>query len=122
MFRTRVIVTALCLALTAPVLADEPAAVLKSRLQPGEVLAAASRLPPSAWECSAPEVTVPFNEEYYWRWTAYRELDCAIEAIERLIKTSADSEEGTVTLTREELEQLRARAFLAKDAAARIGR
>jgi hypothetical protein len=67
-------------------------------------------------------VTVPFNEEYYWRWTAYRELDCAIEAIERVITKNADSEEGTVTLTREELEHLRARALLAKDAAARIGR
>jgi len=120
MFRTRVMLSALCLALTAPVLANEPA-VLKSRLQSAEVLAAASGLPASAWECSAPEVTVPFNEEYYWRWTAYRELDCAIEAIERVMKTSADSEEGTVTLTREELEQLRARAFRAKDAAARIG-
>ena len=121
MFRTRVMLSALCLALTAPVLANEPA-VLKSRLQSAEVLAASSGLPASAWECSAPEVTVPFNEEYYWRWTAYRELDCAIEAIERVMKKSADSEEGTVTLTREELEQLRARAFWAKDAAARIGR
>ena len=120
MFRTRVMLSALCLALTAPVLANEPA-VLKSRSQSAEVRAAASGLPASASECSAPEVTVPFNEEYYWRWTAYRELDCAIEAIERAMK-SADSEEGTVTLTREELEHLRARAFSAKDAAARIGR
>jgi hypothetical protein len=100
MFRTRVMLSALCLALTAPVLADEPAKV------PG---------------CSVPEVTVPYTETYYWQWTAYRELDCAIEAIERAMK-SADSEEGTVTVTREELEYLRTRAFLAKDAAARIGR
>jgi hypothetical protein len=90
----------LCLALTAPVLASEPAEEV---------------------QCSAPEVTAPFNEEYYWRWTAYRELDCAIEAIERAMK-NADAEDGTVTLTREELEDLRARAFSAKDAAARIGR
>ena len=47
--------------------------------------------------------------------------ESAIEAIERAMK-SADSDEGTVTLTREELEHLRARAFRAKDAAARIGR
>jgi hypothetical protein len=121
MFRIRVMLSALCLALTAPVLANEPATVLESRPQSAEVLAAASRLQTSAWKCSAPEVTVPYNEEFYWRWTAYRELDCAIEAIERAMK-SADSEEGTVRLTREELEHLRARAFWAKDAAARIGR
>jgi hypothetical protein len=120
MFRTRVMLSALCLALTAPVLANEPAKVLESRPQSADVLAAASGIV-GARECTVPEVAVPYNEEYYWRWTAYRELDCAIEAIERAMK-SADSEEGTVTLTREELEQLRARAFWAKDAAARIGR
>ena len=95
---------------------------MESRPQSAKVLAAASGLPTSALECSAPEVTVPYNEEHYWRWMAYRELDCAIEAIERAMKKTADSEERTVTLTREELEQLRARAFWAKDAAARIGR
>ena len=121
MFRTRVMLSALCLALTAPVLANEPANVLESRPQSAEVLAAAAGMPTSARECSVPEVTVPYTEEHYWRWTAYRELDCAIEAIERAMK-SADSEEGTVMLTREELERLRARAFWAKDAAARIGR
>ena len=121
MFRTRVMLSVCCLALTAPVLANEPATVLESRPQSAEVLAAASGIAMDARECTVPEVTVPYNEEYYWRWTAYRELDCAIEAIERAMK-SADSEEGTVTLTREQLEQLRARAFWAKDAAARIGR
>ena len=121
MFRTRLMLSALCLALTAPVLANEPAKVLESRPQSAEVLAAAAGMPTNARECSVSEVTVPYNEEYYWRWTAYRELDCAIEAIERAMK-SADSEEGTVTLTREELEHLRTRAFWAKDAAARIGR
>lgn len=120
MFGTRVMLSALCLALTAPVLANEPAKVLESRPQSAEVIAAAAGMP-NARECSVPEVTVPYNEEYYWRWTAYRELDCAIEAIERAMKT-ADSEEGTVMLTREDLEHLRARAFWAKDAAARIGR
>ena len=121
MFRTRVMLSALCFALTAPVLANEPAKVLESRPQSAEVLAAAAGMPTSARECSVPEVTVPFNEEYYWRWTAYRELDCVIEAIERAMK-SADSEEGTVTLTLEEIEQLRTRALSAKDAAARIDR
>jgi hypothetical protein len=121
MCRTRVMLSALCLALTAPVLANEPAGVLESRPQSAEVRAAASGTATGPRECSVPEVTVPYTEEYFWRWTAYRELDCAIEAIERAMK-SADSEEGTVTLTREELEHLRARAFWAKDAAARIGR
>jgi hypothetical protein len=121
MLRTRVTLSALCLALTAPVLANQQA-VPKSRSQSAELPAAASVLSTSAWECSAPDVTVPFNEEYYWLLTAYRELDCAIEAVERVMKKSADSEEGTVTLSREELEYLRARAFSAKDAAARIGR
>jgi hypothetical protein len=113
--------SALCLALTAPVVANEPAKVPESRPRSAEVRAAAAGMPTSARECRVPAVTVPYNEEYYWRWTAYRELDCAIEAIERAMK-SADSEEGTVTLTREELEHLRTRAFRAKDAAARIGR
>jgi hypothetical protein len=121
MFRARVMLSALCFALTAPVLANEPAKVLESRPQSAGVVAATAGMPTSARECSVPEVTVPYTETYYWRWTAYRELDCAIEAIERALK-SAESEEGTVTLTREELEHLRARAFSAKDAAARIGR
>jgi hypothetical protein len=121
MFPSRVMLSALCLALTAPVLANEPAKVLASRPQPAELLAAPSVIPTSAKACSVPEVTVPSAEEYYWRWRAYRELDCAIEAIERAMK-NAGSEEGTVTVTREELEHLRARAFWAKDAAARIGR
>lgn len=77
---------------------------------------------PFSSPCTAPEVTAPFNAEFYWRWKAYRELDCAIEAIERAMRTSARSEAGTVTLTRDELEHLRARAFWARDAAARIGR
>ena len=121
MFRNRVMVSALCLGLTVPALAIEPA-VLESRPQSAEVLAAAAGLPTGASMCTAPEVTAPFNTEYYWRWTAYRELDCAIEAIERAMTTIAGSEESTVTLTREELEHLRTRAFAAKDAAARIGR
>ena len=121
MSRTRVMLSAICLALTAPVLANEPAKALEARPQSAEVIAAASVSPTSARECGVPEVTVPYTEEYYWRWMAYRELDCAIEAIDRAMK-SADAEEGTVTLTREELEHLRARAFGARDAAARIGR
>jgi hypothetical protein len=121
MFRRALILSAICLLLTVTTIANE-APVLESRPQRAEVLAAASGLPASAWACSAPEVTVPYNTEYYWRWEAYRQLDCSIEVIERAMKQSADSEEGTLTLTREELEQLRTRAFWAKDAAARIGR
>ena len=121
MFRPRVMLSALCFAVTAPVFANEPAKVLESRPQSAEVVAAAAGRPTSARECSVPEVTAPYNEEYYWRWTAYRELDCAIEAMDRAMK-SADSEAGTVTLTREQLEHLRMPAFWAKDAVARIDR
>jgi hypothetical protein len=112
---------ALCLALTAPLLANEPA-VLESTPQRADVRGAAAVPSTSAPMCTAPDVTAPFNTELYWRWQAYRELDGAIEAIERAMTKSADSEEGTVILTREELAQLRARALSAKDAAQRIGR
>ena len=115
-----VMLSAACLALTTPAFANEPRE-LELRPQPA-IVATAATAPTSAWTCTASEVSVPRNEEFYWRWTAYRELDCAIEAIERAIKMNADTREGTVTLTREELEHLRARALGAKDAAARIGR
>jgi hypothetical protein len=114
-----VMLSAACLALATSAFANEPRE-LESRPRPAIVATAAKA--PSAWTCTASEVSVPRNEEFYWRWMAYRELDCSIEAIDRAIKMNADTREGTVTLTREELEHLRARAFGAKDAAARIGR
>lgn len=120
MSRSILLLSALGLLLTAPTLANEPT-VLTSRPQGADVLAASGD-PASDRTCTVPEVTVPYNSEFYWRWEAYRQLDCAIEVIERAMKQSAESEDGTVALTREQLEQLRARAFSAKDAAARIGR
>lgn len=115
-----VMLSAAYLALATPAFANEHTK-LESGAQPA-IEATAAGSPTSAWPCTASEVSVRLNEEFYWRWTAYRELDCAIEAIERAMKKNADTQEGTVTLTREELEHLRARAFRAKDAAARIGR
>lgn len=114
-----VMLSAACLALATPAFANERTKV-ESRPQPA--IEATTGSPTSAWTCTASEVSVPRNEEFSWRWTAYRELDCVIEAIERAMKKNAATQEGTVTLTREELEHVRARAFRAKDAAARIGR
>ena len=61
------------------------------------------------------------DSAYVWRVQAYQNLDCVIAVVETALK-QAGSEEGTVSIAREDLEQIRTRAFYAKDAAARIGR
>ena len=71
--------------------------------------------------CAVAEGTVPEDAPFYWRWQAYRQLDCALETIEGAMR-EAGSGNGAARLTRAELEQMRASVMAAKDAAARIGR
>ena len=111
------------LSLTAvPALAnDNP--VIETRPQRAEVLAAASGLPAVSWACRA-EATLPETDDsnVRWRWQAYQQLDCIAQAAERALEAMDDGEEGTITLTRDDVEEIRTRAIWAKDAAARIGR
>jgi hypothetical protein len=52
-----------------------------------------------------------------WRLRAYRDLDCVVSIVDQHLAKG-----GSVTLTRVELQEIRARALWARDAAARIGR
>lgn len=121
MLRICLMASALCTALVIPAGASDTG-VIQSRPQRVEVLAAASGLPVEAWTCKADTVAQePEDESTRWRWRAYRHLDCVTEFVDAALKR-ADGEEGTVTLTRDELEALRTRALWAKDATARIDR
>lgn len=120
MLRICLMASALCTALVIPAAASETG-VIQARPQRVEVLAAASG-PVEAWTCKADRVAQePEDESTRWRWRAYRHLDCVTELVDEALKRAA-AEEGTVTLTRDELERLRIRALWAKDAAARIDR
>ena len=66
--------------------------------------------------------TDPANEQQddwslMWRLRAYRNLDCIMSTIDQRLAKG-----GSVTFTREELQEIRMRAQWAKDAAARIDR
>ena len=58
------------------------------------------------------------NPEYLWRLRADRQLGCVIGMLEKALQAESD----VVTLSRRDAERIRALAFSAKDAAARIGR
>ena len=66
--------------------------------------------------------TDPANEpqndwDLMWRLRTDRNLDCITSMIDQRLGKG-----GSVTLTREELQEIRMRALWARDAAARIGR
>jgi hypothetical protein len=67
--------------------------------------------------CAEAPVTV--DPEYVWRMRAQRQLDCVVEIMDEALRAKKSN---TVTLSREEAEQVRAMALWARDAAARIGR
>jgi hypothetical protein len=84
-----------------------------------------------AWAASAPAlpaacdtaaVTAPTDETVRWRWQAYRDLDCLVGVVEQKLQGSRHGEDGQVTISRDELQQIRSMALRARDAAARIGR
>jgi hypothetical protein len=67
--------------------------------------------------CSEP-AQEPNDDTLLWRLRAYRNLDCVMAIVDEHLAKGGSS----VTFTREELQDIRARALWAKDAAARIGR
>jgi hypothetical protein len=101
MFRIALIAGA-AMALSLPVIADE----VKSR-------------EPEVCQENAAE---PQDENMRWRWRAYRHLDCVLALVDRALEEGRGGEDGTVTISRDELERIRTMAFWGKDAAARIGR
>ena len=122
MLRICMLTAALCTVLAVPPAAAEETGIIAATPQRAEVLAAASGMPVEAWTCKADAVAEePEDESLRWRWRAYRHLDCMIEMVETL-QRQADGEAGNVMVSQEELQRLRAMAFQAKDAAARIGR
>jgi hypothetical protein len=93
-----------CLALALPVLVG---AKEKGSAVPRAAIAACAQ---------APDVSDP---EDLWRVRADRQLQCVIGMLDEALKKRNGD---VVTLTRSDAERLRALAFWAKDAAARIGR
>jgi len=93
-----------CLSLALPVLVG---AKEKGSAIPSDAIEACSE---------APDASDP---EYLWRMRAERQLECAIRILDKALeKRNRD----VVSLSRTDAERLRALAFGAKDAAARIGR
>ena len=62
------------------------------------------------------------TDDMRWRLRAYNNLDCLIGRLDRAMNRPANNRNGQVTLSRQEVEQLRNLAWWAKDAAQRIGR
>jgi hypothetical protein len=114
--------SALCVALVPRTAAADPAADIPVIPTRAEVMAAATGLPMESWACS-PMVATPEHADtnIRWRVEAYHHLDCAAQVIERALPSGGE-EDDRVTITKDELEELRARLFWARDAAARIGR
>jgi hypothetical protein len=80
----------------------------------------------------APEERVPpmceVNEpremtwEYRWRWYAHQHLSCVIDTLEQAMNRPGNIGNDSVTLPRQEVEQLLKLAWAARDSAQRIGR
>jgi hypothetical protein len=122
MLRICLLASALCTVLGVPPAVADEGTILPGKAQRADVMAPASGLPTAAWTCRAAAVAQePEDESIRWRWRAYRHLDCVIEMVEALA-ARADGGSGTVSLSRDELERIRAMALQAKDAAARIAR
>ena len=103
MFRNALMAGAAVMALSLPLIADDAA-------------------PNEPEVCRENVVAEPQDDSARWRWRAYRHLDCVMAVVDRALEDGRTSEEGVVTLSREELERIRTMAFWAKDAAARIAR
>jgi hypothetical protein len=76
---------------------------------------------PASQACSTDEPR-ELTEEYRWRWRAYQNLGCLIDTLEQALHRPANAGKEQVTLSRDEVEQLRKLAWWARDAAQRIGR
>ena len=116
MLLSRLILTAAFSLAALPALAND--SPIPARPQPAEVLAAAAsaRTPlavqsspassPSMWEVcrSLSTVTDSADSTYQWRMEAFRHLECVAQAVEQALSAAEDSEDGLLTLTREDLE------------------
>lgn len=142
MLLSRLIVAGLFCLAALPAWASD--AQLPARTQPAQVISAAATTAPllavqnapatpaqpvagphsSMWEVCSTLAAAPDDSQdstYRWRMEAFRQLECVVKAVEHALE-GVHGEDGTVTLTRADLEEFRTRALWAKDAAARIGR
>ena len=74
----------------------------------------------SAAESLCPSQAVPEHSDTRWLWRlrAYQHLDCVTAIVDRAL---AGSSGDRIELSRADLERIRAGAWYARDAAARIG-
>src|SRR5688572_30294073 len=111
------VMSASIVALTLPVLASAQVTT-DSRLAEPAITAQAPRI--EAQQASAARATTaqtleqqscanPWRPEegsdYYWRWRAYHNLDCAMAVVDEHLRTRVNGEDGTVPVSREELER-----------------
>lgn len=105
MSRIRLMSIALGLAFAVPALTGADGAPVTAFVQPAA--------------CTPqPDPDYP-DTQWVWRLRAYRHLDCLDAIVERALSVAARSDR--VELSRAELERIRAEAWSARDAAARIG-
>jgi hypothetical protein len=78
--------------------------------------------PPTTFTSTAACMPQPdsgdMDTRWVWRLRAYRHLDCVAAIVERALSSASG---GRVELSRDDLERIRAEAWHARDAAARIG-
>jgi hypothetical protein len=61
---------------------------------------------------------VDIDIRWFWRLRAYQHLDCVNGIIDRALRSTSNDR---VEVSRDDLERIRAEAWYARDAAARIG-
>jgi hypothetical protein len=122
MLRMCLLATAICTVLSIPAFASDAPGLVAARPQRPEVVAAAAGIRSHPEACPADWMPEEFNSDAWWRFQAWHNLDCLTRIVDEVLNTRENREESTATLSREELERLRALALKAKDAAARIGR
>ena len=117
----RFALAALVTLFSSPVLASD-APQLTARPQQSEIIAAAAGIArTAAAETCRPVVPENAEGDLRSRFEAYGQLECIVEKVEHVLQ-GASGEDGTVALTRADLEELRNRAIWAKVAAEQIGR
>ena len=104
--RLRLVIAGLCLAILAITASGVSAQVTGS---------------PASQVCSTDEPR-ELTEEYRWRWRAHQTLGCLISTLDQALHRPDNVGKEQVTLSRDEVEQVRKLAWWARDAAQRIGR
>jgi hypothetical protein len=106
MKRFRLVIAGLCLA------------ILACMAKGANAQATAS---PASQLCST-DAPRDLTEQFRWRWYADHYLGCLISTLEQAMNRPANAGKEHVTLSRDEVEQLRKLAWWGRDAAQRIGR